>query len=58
MTTTAKSQDPSSKRTSVFIVGGDPVGLSIAILMNRFGIDFVMVERASSTTDHPKARGC
>ena len=58
MTTTAKSQDPSSRRTSVFIVGGGPVGLSMAILMNRFGIDFVMVERASSTTDHPKARGC
>ena len=45
-------------KTAVFIVGGGPVGLSMAILMNRFGIDCVLVERASSTTDHPKARGC
>lgn len=48
----------SAQRTSVFIVGGGPVGLSMAILMDRFGIDFVLVERASTTTDHPKARGC
>ncbi|MFM9925436.1 FAD-dependent monooxygenase [Variovorax sp. H27-G14] len=59
MTAIPKPQSASaSKRTAVFIVGGGPVGLSMAILMNRFGIDFVMVERASSTTDHPKARGC
>lgn len=58
MTDNLNPQHASSRRTSVFIVGGGPVGLSMAILMNRFGIDFVMVERASSTTDHPKARGC
>jgi 2-polyprenyl-6-methoxyphenol hydroxylase-like FAD-dependent oxidoreductase len=59
MTALQNSQPAASpKRTAVFIVGGGPVGLSMAILMNRFGIDFVMVERASSTTDHPKARGC
>jgi 2-polyprenyl-6-methoxyphenol hydroxylase-like FAD-dependent oxidoreductase len=60
MTQVPKSQDSSSssRRTAVFIVGAGPVGLSMAILMSRFGIDFVLVERASSTTDHPKARGC
>jgi len=59
MTAISKSESASAlKRTAVFIVGGGPVGLSMAILMNRFGVDFVMVERASSTTDHPKARGC
>ncbi|CAN5625500.1 FAD-dependent oxidoreductase [soil metagenome] len=55
---TSSSHSTSSKRTSIFIVGAGPVGLSMAILMNRFGIDYVLVERASSTTDHPKARGC
>lgn len=41
----------------VVIVGGGPVGLSMAILLQRFGIDFVLLERNSTTTDHPKARG-
>jgi 2-polyprenyl-6-methoxyphenol hydroxylase-like FAD-dependent oxidoreductase len=41
----------------VVIVGGGPVGLSMAILMQRFGIDFVLLERNPTTTDHPKARG-
>ena len=41
----------------VVIVGGGPVGLSIAILLQRFGIEFVLVERNATTTDHPKARG-
>ena len=41
----------------VVIVGGGPVGLSMAILMQRFGIDFVLLERNLATTDHPKARG-
>lgn len=41
----------------VVIVGGGPVGLSMAILMQRFGIDFVLLERNLTTTDHPKARG-
>lgn len=52
------SSKDTARKTAVFIVGGGPVGLSMAILMNRFGIDFVLVERASTTTDHPKARGC
>lgn len=52
------SSNDTSRKTAVFIAGGGPVGLSMAILMNRFGIDFVLVERASTTTDHPKARGC
>ena len=41
----------------IVIVGGGPVGLSMAILLQRFGIDFVLLERSATTTDHPKARG-
>lgn len=44
--------------TPVFIVGAGPVGLAMALLMHRFGIHCVVVERNAGTTDHPKARGC
>ncbi len=45
-------------RTKLLIVGGGPVGLTMALLLDRFGIDFVLVERAGGVTNHPKARGC
>ncbi|MGO9451913.1 MAG: FAD-dependent monooxygenase [Candidatus Binataceae bacterium] len=51
------SMNPSSQ-TSVFIVGGGPVGLAMALLLDRFGIDCVVVEKSPATTDHPKSRGC
>lgn len=44
-------------RTPILIVGGGPVGLALGLLLDRFGIDSVIVERQSSTTVHPKARG-
>jgi 2-polyprenyl-6-methoxyphenol hydroxylase-like FAD-dependent oxidoreductase len=44
--------------TPVFIVGGGPVGLAMALLLHRFRIDCVVVERSPGTTDHPKSRGC
>jgi 2-polyprenyl-6-methoxyphenol hydroxylase-like FAD-dependent oxidoreductase len=46
-----------SNKVQVVIVGGGPVGLSMAILLQRFGVDFILLERNNTTTDHPKARG-
>lgn len=43
--------------TSVMIVGGGPVGLTMALLLEQFGVDCVLVERSATTTEHPKARG-
>jgi 2-polyprenyl-6-methoxyphenol hydroxylase-like FAD-dependent oxidoreductase len=41
----------------VLIVGGGPVGLTASILLSRFGVLSRLVERHSSTSVHPKARG-
>lgn len=50
--------DVSLKKTKVLVVGGGPVGLAMALLLDRFEIPFVVVEKSPSTTDHPKSRGC
>jgi 2-polyprenyl-6-methoxyphenol hydroxylase-like FAD-dependent oxidoreductase len=44
-------------QTPVLIVGGGPVGMALGLLLDRFGIDHVIVEREPTTTKHPKARG-
>ena len=41
----------------VTIVGGGPVGLSMALALARQGIASRVLELKSTTTDHPKARG-
>jgi 2-polyprenyl-6-methoxyphenol hydroxylase-like FAD-dependent oxidoreductase len=41
----------------VLIVGGGPVGLTASILLSRFGVPSLLVERHGSTASHPKARG-
>lgn len=48
---------PAQNTTAVFIVGGGPSGLAMALLMDRFEIPFVLVERNGGLTDHPRARG-
>jgi 2-polyprenyl-6-methoxyphenol hydroxylase-like FAD-dependent oxidoreductase len=44
------------KQVPVLIVGGGPVGLTMSILLSRYGIGSLLVERHSGTSLHPKAR--
>lgn len=44
--------------TAVLVVGAGPVGMAMALVLDRFGIPHVVVERSLGTTDHPKAHGC
>lgn len=41
----------------VFVIGGGPVGLSVAIGLRRLGLSCVVVERHDSTLDFPRGRG-
>ncbi|MFI1016394.1 FAD-dependent monooxygenase [Streptomyces sp. NPDC020965] len=43
--------------TPLLVIGGGPVGLSAALLADRYGIPCVLVERFESPLRHPKARG-
>ncbi len=42
----------------VLIVGAGPIGLAMGLVLDRFGIKNLILERSPSTTDHPKAHGC
>ena len=44
------------KKVPVLIVGGGPVGLTMSILLSRYGVRSLLVERHSGTSLHPKAR--
>ena len=41
----------------VLIVGGGPVGLCASLLLSRFGVPSLLVERHPATSVHPRARG-
>ena len=41
----------------VLIVGGGPVGLCTSLLLSRFGVPSLLVERHPATSIHPRARG-
>jgi 2-polyprenyl-6-methoxyphenol hydroxylase-like FAD-dependent oxidoreductase len=56
VTIQVSAQVPS--RTKVMIVGGGPVGLAMAVMLDRFQIEFIVVERSDGISNHPKARGC
>lgn len=49
---------PHTSETPVLIVGGGPVGLAMGLVLHRFQIPCVVIERAAGTTDNPKSRGC
>jgi len=46
-----------SNDVPVTIVGGGPVGLSMALALARLGVRSRVLEQKETTTDHPKARG-
>jgi len=46
-----------SEDVPVTIVGGGPVGLSMALALARLGVRSRVLEQRETTTDHPKARG-
>src|SRR5204862_8302588 len=45
------------REVDVLIVGDGPVGLTASILLSRFGVASLLVERHPGTSIHPKARG-
>jgi 2-polyprenyl-6-methoxyphenol hydroxylase-like FAD-dependent oxidoreductase len=44
-------------QTDVLIVGAGPTGLSLAVQLIRYGVDFIIVDTKESTTPHSKAIG-
>ncbi|CAI2361573.1 unnamed protein product [Moneuplotes crassus] len=42
-------------KTRACIVGAGPVGMSVSLLLKKFGIDSVVLERAPGISPHPKA---
>ncbi|MFI1172565.1 FAD-dependent monooxygenase [Streptomyces melanogenes] len=44
-------------KTSVLVVGGGPVGLTLSALLSGYGVDHLLVEKRLTTSRHPKARG-
>lgn len=43
--------------TSVLVVGGGPVGLTLSCLLSDRGVEHVLIESHPATSRHPKARG-
>ncbi|MGF4041951.1 FAD-dependent monooxygenase [Paenarthrobacter nitroguajacolicus] len=48
--------EPAKQSVDVVIIGAGPVGLSAAILLGRFGVDTLVVERRTERSRHPRSR--
>src|SRR3979490_1922403 len=44
-------------KTDVIIIGAGPTGLALACQLTRYGVDFVIVDKAEAVTPYPKALG-
>lgn len=44
-------------KTDVIIVGAGPTGLSLAVQLLRYGIDFVILDTKAGVTDLSKSAG-
>ncbi|MGH6903278.1 MAG: FAD-dependent monooxygenase [Geminicoccaceae bacterium] len=44
-----------ARETPVLIVGGGPVGFACSLMLTRFGVRSLLVERHPSTSQYPKA---
>ncbi|MGF1661126.1 MAG: FAD-dependent monooxygenase, partial [Kineosporiaceae bacterium] len=53
----ARSALPARSRTPVLVCGAGPVGLVLALLLDRYGVPCTVVDRHEGTSVHPKARG-
>ena len=51
-----KPMAPIKRSADVVIIGAGPVGLSAAILLGRFGIDTLVIERRTERSRHPRSR--
>jgi 2-polyprenyl-6-methoxyphenol hydroxylase-like FAD-dependent oxidoreductase len=52
--TNTKRASSSLEETPVLVVGGGPVGLTLALTLAQQGVAAILVERNPSTTTHPK----
>ena len=51
------NSDQNDMNVPVLIVGGGSVGLAAALFLARLGVSSLLVERRTSTSTHPRARG-
>lgn len=47
---------PAKRSVDVLIIGAGPVGLAAAILLGRFGVETLVVERRTGRSRHPRSR--
>lgn len=43
-----------TNRTQVLVVGAGPVGLTLALELNRHGVETLLIDKSTTTTRHPK----